>query len=48
MRNGLDKAGSPVETSPRRTPLVKAAFASDIGVDNEALRTGTAAMSGTT
>ena len=31
----------PGRTSPRSDPVVKAAFASDIGVDNEALRTGT-------
>jgi peptidyl-prolyl cis-trans isomerase D len=37
---GLDKAGSPV-TLPERDAVVKAAFASDIGVDNEALRTAT-------
>ncbi|MXQ10932.1 SurA N-terminal domain-containing protein [Microvirga makkahensis] len=36
---GLDKAGNPVNV-PEREALVKAAFASDIGVDNEALRTG--------
>ncbi len=38
--NGLDKAGTPV-TIPEKDAVVKAAFASDIGVDNEALRTGT-------
>jgi peptidyl-prolyl cis-trans isomerase D len=38
--NGLDKAGNPV-TLPEKDAAVKAAFASDIGVDNEALRTGT-------
>ena len=37
---GLDKAGNPVNI-PEKDPVVKAAFASDIGVDNEALRTGT-------
>ncbi|MET0742612.1 MAG: SurA N-terminal domain-containing protein [Microvirga sp.] len=37
-RGGLDKAGRPVE-APAREALVNAAFASDIGVDNEALRT---------
>jgi peptidyl-prolyl cis-trans isomerase D len=37
---GLDKAGSPV-TIPEKDAVVKAAFASDIGVDNEALRTAT-------
>jgi peptidyl-prolyl cis-trans isomerase D len=38
--NGLDKAGNPVDI-PAKDAVVKAAFASDIGVDNEALRTGT-------
>lgn len=38
--NGLDKAGNPVNI-PSKDAVVKAAFASDIGVDNEALRTGT-------
>ncbi|MDF2971286.1 MAG: peptidylprolyl isomerase [Microvirga sp.] len=38
--NGLDKAGNPVNL-PEKDAAVKAAFASDIGVDNEALRTGT-------
>lgn len=38
--NGLDKAGTPVDL-PQKDAVVKAAFASDIGVDNEALRTGT-------
>jgi peptidyl-prolyl cis-trans isomerase D len=38
--NGLDKAGNPVNL-PQKDAVVKAAFASDIGVDNEALRTGT-------
>ena len=37
--NGLDKAGNPVDI-PAKDAVVKAAFASDIGVDNEALRTG--------
>ena len=37
---GLDKAGNPVDL-PEKDAVVKAAFASDIGVDNEALRTGT-------
>ncbi len=36
---GLDKAGNPVN-APDREAVAKAAFASDIGVDNEALRTG--------
>lgn len=36
---GLDKAGNPVN-APERQALARAAFASDIGVDNEALRTG--------
>jgi peptidyl-prolyl cis-trans isomerase D len=34
---GLDKAGNPVDV-PDRDAVVKAAFASDIGADNEALR----------
>ncbi|KFG70999.1 SurA N-terminal domain-containing protein [Microvirga sp. BSC39] len=38
--NGLDKAGNPVDI-PAKDAVVKAAFASDIGVDNEALGTGT-------
>lgn len=38
--NGLDKAGNPVDI-PAKDAVVKAAFTSDIGVDNEALRTGT-------
>ncbi|QRM27446.1 SurA N-terminal domain-containing protein [Microvirga sp. VF16] len=37
---GLDKAGNPVNV-PEKDAVVKAAFASDIGVDNEALRTAT-------
>lgn len=36
---GLDKAGAPVD-APEREAVAKAAFASDIGVDNEALRVG--------
>ncbi|WP_245272907.1 SurA N-terminal domain-containing protein [Microvirga lotononidis] len=36
--NGLDKAGNPVNL-PEKDAVVKAAFASDIGVDNEPLRT---------
>ncbi|MCB8820713.1 SurA N-terminal domain-containing protein [Microvirga rosea] len=35
---GRDKAGNPVDI-PNRDAVVKAAFASDIGVDNEPLRT---------
>jgi peptidyl-prolyl cis-trans isomerase D len=38
--SGLGKTGNPVSI-PEKDPVVKAAFASDIGVDNEALRTGT-------
>ncbi|MBB4040832.1 peptidyl-prolyl cis-trans isomerase D [Microvirga flocculans] len=38
--NGLDKAGTAVAL-PARDAVVKAAFASDIGVDNEPLRTAT-------
>jgi peptidyl-prolyl cis-trans isomerase D len=34
---GLDKAGNPIDI-PDRDAVVKAAFASDIGADNEALR----------
>jgi peptidyl-prolyl cis-trans isomerase D len=34
---GLDKAGTPVN-APSREAVAKAAFASDIGVDNEPLR----------
>jgi len=37
---GQDKAGNPV-TVPERDAVTKAAFASDIGVDNEALRVAT-------
>jgi peptidyl-prolyl cis-trans isomerase D len=36
---GQDKSGSAVEALPEREALLRAAFASDIGVDNEALRT---------
>src|SRR5690606_30765993 len=36
---GLDKAANPVNV-PERDAVAKAAFASDIGVDNEALRSG--------
>ncbi len=38
-RGGLDKAGAPVATLPERQALLTAAFGSDMGVDNEALRT---------
>lgn len=37
---GLDRTGNPVNV-PEKDAVVKAAFASDIGVDNEALRTAT-------
>ncbi len=37
---GVDKAGNPVDL-PEKDAVVKAAFASDIGVDNEPLRTAT-------
>ena len=37
-RNGLDKAGQQVTTIPETNALLTAAFASDIGVDNEPLR----------
>ena len=38
-RAGRDKAGNPVATLPERDALLTAVFASDVGVDNEALRT---------
>jgi peptidyl-prolyl cis-trans isomerase D len=38
-RNGRDKSGAPIATLPEREALLTAAFASDVGVDNEALRT---------
>jgi peptidyl-prolyl cis-trans isomerase D len=38
-RTGQDKSGNPVSNLPEATTLLPAAFASDIGVDNEALRT---------
>jgi len=38
--SSLDKAGNPVSI-PEKDAVVKAAFASDIGVDNEPLRVGT-------
>jgi peptidyl-prolyl cis-trans isomerase D len=38
-RTAQDKSGQPVENLPERNALLTAAFASDIGVDNEALRT---------
>jgi peptidyl-prolyl cis-trans isomerase D len=38
-RSGLDKAGNQAVNVPEREALLAAAFASDIGVDNEALRT---------
>ena len=37
-RNGHDKAENPVETLPEQTALLTAAFASDVGADNEAIR----------
>jgi peptidyl-prolyl cis-trans isomerase D len=37
-RAGLDKAGTPVSGLPERDALLQAVFASDIGIDNEALR----------
>ena len=37
-RSGKDKAGRPVENLPERDSALQAAFASDIGVDNEPLR----------
>jgi peptidyl-prolyl cis-trans isomerase D len=39
-RTGRDKAGNPVQTLPERDALITAAFNSDIGADNEPLRTG--------
>ncbi|NNM71937.1 peptidylprolyl isomerase [Enterovirga aerilata] len=38
-RGGRDKAGNPVATIPEPTTLVPAVFRSDVGADNEALRT---------
>lgn len=38
-RTGTDKAGRPVADLPERDALLAAVFASDLGVDNEALRT---------
>jgi peptidyl-prolyl cis-trans isomerase D len=38
-RQGRDKAGNPVQPLPEREALLAAVFGSDIGVDNEALRT---------
>lgn len=38
-RGGRDKSGNPIPPVPEREALLTAAFASDIGVDNEALRT---------
>jgi peptidyl-prolyl cis-trans isomerase D len=38
-RQGVDKAGNPIANLPEREALLNAAFASDVGVDNEALRT---------
>jgi peptidyl-prolyl cis-trans isomerase D len=40
-RSGLDKDGKPVDALPERETVLPAAFASDIGVDNEALRSRT-------
>jgi peptidyl-prolyl cis-trans isomerase D len=37
-RNGHDKAEKPVEALPEQTALLNAAFASDVGADNEAIR----------
>ena len=36
---GQDKSGTAIASLPSRDELVKAAFASDVGVDNQALRT---------
>ncbi len=38
-QEGRDKAGNPLPNVPEGETLLRAAFASDIGVDNEALRT---------
>ena len=38
-RAGRDKTGKPVETLPDRDAVLNAAFTSDVGVDNEPLRT---------
>ncbi len=38
-RQGRDKAGNPVENLPERDTLLPAVFGSDVGVDNEPLRT---------
>jgi peptidyl-prolyl cis-trans isomerase D len=38
-RTGRDKAGQPVQSLPERDALLAAAFNSDVGVDNEPLRT---------
>ena len=38
-RTGLDKAGNPVPNLPEREALVTATFSSDVGADNEPLRT---------
>ncbi|HEX8165471.1 MAG TPA: peptidyl-prolyl cis-trans isomerase [Beijerinckiaceae bacterium] len=38
-RSGKDKAGNPVANLPERDAVLAAAFGSDVGVDNEALRT---------
>jgi peptidyl-prolyl cis-trans isomerase D len=40
-RNGRDKAGNPIPDLPEREPLINAAFNSDVGADNEPLRTRT-------
>jgi peptidyl-prolyl cis-trans isomerase D len=38
-RSGRDKAGNPLAALPEQEALLAAAFSSDVGVDNEALRT---------
>jgi peptidyl-prolyl cis-trans isomerase D len=38
-RSGRDKAGNPVQNLPERDALITAAFNSDVGADNEPLRT---------
>ncbi len=37
--SGLDKSGRPVNAVPERDGLLKAAFASDVGVDNDTVQT---------
>jgi peptidyl-prolyl cis-trans isomerase D len=39
-KNGHDKSDKPIEDLPEQTALLRAAFASDVGADNEAIRSG--------